>query len=607
MCFGMRMKLINSVLRLGTVLVLSVAIVSCGGKKNDSKELKKAQGQMKDSKGRVVDIFYGGVFKLNEVEDFSTFFPHAVTDVVSFRIANQVYQGLMRLDQADLSVKQGLARKFEVNDDATVFTYVLRKGVRFHDDACFDGGKGREVTAQDVKYCFDLLCSYNKDGFNPLIGLVRDKIVGVEEYYSATKSGKGSADGVKGVKVLNDSTIEISLSSSFSAFNMIMSTPAGWIFPKEAYEKYGSEMRTKMVGTGPFKSKKVESDVVVLERNESYWEKDEHGNQLPYLDGLKITFNKEKNQELMEFKKGTFDMIFQLPVKEIKNVMVDFNELEKGANKEFQIQVTSALTTQYYAFLHEHEVFKDVRVRKAFNLAIDRKKLVDFTLQGEGDPAIYGFVPPIEGYPYENITGYSVKEQVDEARKLLSDAGYPNGRGFPEITLQLNSGGSTNELLAEAIQNQLKENLNVTIKFDLQPMNQHMLKFETGQAAFWRAAWVADYPDPQNFLNLFYGAHVPEKLSDRAFMNPFRYRSAQFDSLYSQALRTVDNEKRLEILAQADQVLIDDAAFMPIYYDNYIRLLQLNVMNFPMNSMEYRDFSRVFFKKDEPTEAEAKK
>jgi peptide/nickel transport system substrate-binding protein len=114
---------------------------------------------------------------------------------------------------------------------------------------------------------------------------------------------------------------------------------------------------------------------------------------------------------------------------------------------------------------------------------------------------------------------------------------------------------------------------------------------------FWRAAWVADFPDPQNFLNLFYGGHVPEKLSDRAYMNPFRYKNPDFDVLFEEALKTVDVSKRMELLAKADQILIDDAVIMPIYYDNYIRLVKSDVVNFPINQMEHRDFSRVFFKK----------
>ncbi len=582
-------------------LSLAVALVSCGGKKNKDKPLEKAEGQIKDSKGRLVDIYYGGVLKVNEVEDFSNFFPHAVTDVVSHRISNQVYQGLMRLDQSDLTVIPCIAEKVDINDDATVFNYYLRKGVMFHDDACFNGGKGREVKAQDFKYCFDLLCAFNKDASNPLFSLVSDKILGAAEHYDNTKKGKASTEGVRGVKVIDDYTLQITLQRPYATFNKILTTPAGWVFPKEAYEKYGPEMRTKMVGTGAFRPKKVENDIVILERNQNYWEKDEHGNTLPYLDGIKVTFKKEKNQELIAFKKGDFDVIFKLPVKEIQNVIADFEEIQSGNKdnvKEYQIQVTNALTIQYYAFLHQHPIFKDARIRKAFNLAIDRKKLVDFTLQGEGDPAIYGIVPPIGDYPYKDIQGFPLKAQADEARKLLAEAGYPNGKGFPEITLQLNSGGSTNELLAEAVQNQLKENLGINVVFDIQPMNQHMLKFETGQAAFWRAAWVADYPDPANFLNLFYGEYVPEELSSRAFMNPFRYKSPKFDSLYTQALRTIDDEDRNRLLAAADQVLINDAVVMPIYYDNHIRLLQLNVMNFPMNAMEYRDFTRVFFKKE---------
>lgn len=592
---------------LGILIVMTAVLVTSCGKKETEQKLEKAKGQLKDSKGRVTDIYYGGVFKVNEIEEFTNLFPHAVTDVYSHRIANQVYQGLVKLDQEDLEVIPSIAYRWDVEEGATVFVYHLREGVKFHDDVCFEGGEGRTVTANDFKYCLDRLCSYSgpQDPTNLLGGMVLDKIIGAREYYESVKNGSPLDGGVPGIQALDDSTLRIELSQPYATFNMIMTTPAGWVFPKEAFEKYGKEMREVMVGTGPFVPKKVQSDLVVLERNENYWEVDEFGNQLPYLKGIKVTFLKDKKQELTAFQEGKYDMVFQLPVDQIENVMASFDELkqnekvnEENEKYQFDIQISNALNLEYYAFKLDHPIFKDVRVRKAFNLAINRISLVDHTLSGEGDPAEFGIVPPLNSYPNESVQGFPAKGDPDEARRLLKEAGYPNGRGFPEITLQLNSGGSTNKLVAERIQGQLNEVLGITIKFDMDEMSQHRMKIETGQAEFWRLGWISDYPDAENFLNLFHSKHIAEEEGKRSFLNASGYVNPVYDSLYNTALRTTDATERNRIFAEADQLLIDDAVIIPIYYDNYIRLLKPRVVNFPNNAMEYRDFTRVFFKKD---------
>ena len=124
---------------------------------------------------------------------------------------------------------------------------------------------------------------------------------------------------------------------------------------------------------------------------------------------------------------------------------------------------------------------------------------------------------------------------------------------------------------------------------------QHLENYETGKALFWRTGWIADYPDPENFLNLLYGPHIPENLSDKSYINSVRYQSPIFDSLFSLALREVDDVKRAELYKEADQIAMDDAAIMPIYYYENYRLLQLNVRNFDINPMEYRDLSQVYF------------
>ena len=189
----------------------------------------------------------------------------------------------------------------------------------------------------------------------------------------------------------------------------------------------------------------------------------------------------------------------------------------------------------------------------------------------------------------------------------MAAAGYPDGNGFPKLTLQINSGGGDRNIqTAEVIQKMLKENLNIDVEINVMPFAEHLESLETGKAQFWRSAWVADYPDPETFLSLLYGKNVPEKITDKSYLNSVRYKSAKFDSLFSAALREVDDKKRFDLYLQADQVAIDDAAIMPVFYDENYRLIQTNVKNFTANAMEYRDLSHVYFESKE-AKAESKK
>lgn len=570
--------------------ILSLLILSACGGDNSGEDQKKKLGKAKG------DVHYGGVFKVNEIENFTTLFPQNITDIYSHHITSQVYQSLLKFDQETLETKPSLAESFDVNDDATEYVFHLRKGINFHDDPCFKDGKGRELTANDVKYSLDFACS--ADPMNKMFYLFDGKVKGAKEHFEATQNGKKSEGGVSGIEVVDDYTLKIKLIRPYSIFDKIVAHYGASVFPREAFEKYGRDMRTNCVGTGPFMIKTVkEGDVVYLDRNPNYWEVDEYGNQLPYLEGIKVSFIKEKKTELMEFKKGNLDMVWKLPVEEIPNLLENLDQAKDGKNVEFKSQSIDALSIQYYAFLNTHPIFSKKKVRQAFNYAIDRESLTNNTLQGEGTPAYHGFVPPMPGFPIDQVQGFDYN--VDKARQLMSEAGYPNGNGFPEVTLQLNSGGTTNELLAQAIQSMLKENIGVSIKLDILPMSQHQNKFESGQSAFWRIGWVADYPDPEVFLNMFYGLNVPDDPSKPTYINAYRYKNSEFDALFEQALRERDVEKRMALYAKADQIVVDDAVVMPIFYDNYFRVVNPLVVNFPINAMELRDFTRVYFTPEE--------
>lgn len=564
-------------------ILTATLLWSCGGNKD-------SEGGIREAKG---GVYYGGIFKSNEIEDFKSLYPLNVTEIVSIHIAANAYEGLVKLSQTDLSITNCLAEKVDKTKDAQTWTFYIRKDVKFQDDPCFPDGKGREITAADFKYCFDRLCEASPE--NHQFGVTfSGRVEGADEYYQSTVDKKPLATGVSGVKVIDDHTLQISLKFPFAGFLNILTMPGCWLYPQEAVAKYGSDMRVTCVGTGPFQVRNVkEGDAVVMERNKNYWDIDEFGNQLPYLDGLKYSFIKDKKSELYEFKKGNLDMTFRLPIEMIPDILDEFNHAKEG-NARFDMMVVPAMGVDYYGFQHQSDIFKKREVRLAFNYAIDREKLVTYTLQGDGIPATYGIIPPsFKEYDNKALKGFSFKP--DTARHFLAMAGYPNGKDFPKLTLQINSGGERNVQVAEVVQKMLKENLNIDVDINVMPMAEHMENYETGKALFWRTGWIADYPDPETFLTILYGKNVPEKTTDRSYVNPVRYKSAKFDSLFELALREVDNKKRFDLYRQADQVAMDDGAVMPIFYQENYRLVQLWVKNCDANGMDYRDMAKVYF------------
>lgn len=562
-----------------TLLLLS----ACGGTPGAG---KKAPG----------GVEYGHVFRVNEVSDVRSMFPLNITEATGFRIANQVYEGLVKFNQETLEVEPGLAESWEVNESATEWTFHLRKGVKFHDDPCFEAGKGREMKAQDVEWCVRMLCMAMPQ--NQMFWLAADRLQGARSCYEMSMNSPDEHMELPGVEVVDDYTVKFKLNYPFAGFLQLLGHTGFYIYPKEAYEKYGVDMNTHAVGTGPFLLKAFKpNELAVLERNANYWAKDEHGNQLPYLDAVQVSFVKDKKSELLKFKNGELDMVFTLPIEMYADVMSGLAKAQTGQGQDFQPQVKPSMSVYYYAFQHQHPVFGDVRVRKAFNMSVDRKALVNHTLQGEGTPGLYGVVPPaFTQYNHQKLNPTTYDPQ--KARELLAEAGYPDGTGFPEITLELTSGGSNNELVAQVVTKMIQDNLGVKINLQVMSINEQLNNAESGKAAFWRDGWIADYPDPENFLRLFVSDSIEQKSSNSAYLNSTRYYDNRYDSIYNVAVRETNVDKRYELYRQLDQILIDNAVVLPLYYEEFTRLIPGYVENFPQNSIEYRDFSTVWINSD---------
>lgn len=533
----------------------------------------------------------GGVLKLNEEEYLRSLYPLNITEVSGHRIANQIYEGLVRLDQADLTIQPNISKGWDIDSTKTLYTFHLRGDVKFHDNACFAHSKGRWVKAADVKYCLDRLCA--EDVNNKGYEFIKDRIHGAIEYHTATAGGKLPNGGCKGISVLNDSTIQIKLTAPYGGFLNLMSLPFAYIYPPEAVEKYGIDMRIKAVGTGPFILKQLrENDVVILLRNPDYWDHDEYGNQLPYLDAIRWSFISDQKSALLEFKKGKLDMIYRPPLEMLDEILDREGNLQ-GEYRQYQLQEKPSMTVQFYCFKNQGLLFNNKKLRQAFNYAVDRQKIVNYTLKGSGFPGIYGVVPPaFAHFDASKTKGYGY--DPEKARKLMADAGYPGGKGFPKLDLQINSGGGRNEQVAEAVQKMLSENLQIKINITKMPFAQHLEAIETSKAEFYRFGWIADYPDPDNFLMLFYSKYIPASVNERSYLNTTRYKNEQFDEYFEFAQAETDETKRNEWYAKADQTVTEEAPVLLLFYDKDRRLLQPSVKNFPQNAMEYRNLRDVY-------------
>lgn len=566
--------MIKHVIALASLVLL---IASCSNPDEDLAN-KKAVGGAR----------YGGEFRFMSPEKVSSLLPLQAIDIYSQRITTQMYDQLLRLDPSGKNVIPSIAESYTVSKDGKTYTFKIRKGVFFHDDDCF-GGDGREMTADDVKFTFDMACSGLK--INEVSWLLTERIQGAAAFNKATKT-TFKEGGVSGIKAIDNHTLTITLNQPFAGFDKILAYSGFGIFPREAYDTYGEDLATHPVGSGPFILEENTGEKLTLKRNPNYWRKDEFGNQLPFLGRIVMTYATNKKSELLAFRKQEIDLVMEIPAEEVENVLGSLAEAQAGKTVKHKVDSKQSFSMTFIGFAHKHPIFQNLNIRKAFNLALDRKELVNNELMGEGYPILNGVIPNSEFFDASQVKGYT--PDVAKAKSLLAEAGFADGKGFPAITLYVNGKkDSDRHRLAKGVSKQLKEKLNVSIIVKLVSIEERNKVVSNGTAAMWVSGWIADYPDGESFMSLFYGGNIQDNAK---FINPFKYKSTTFDELYDAANREMDADKRHELLVKCDQTIIDDAVVMPIISDDFITMINSRIRNFETNSLENLDFSTIFIK-----------
>ena len=526
----------------------------------------------------------GGVLVINQFQGFSTLFPPSAYESSASQLGAHVYETLVAYDPESKEIIPSLAESWEMNEEGTRYTFKLREGVYFHDDPCFEDGKGRLMEGEDVLYCLKALCENNARNRNSWLFV--DTVEGAEEFYNEKKKAKNSS--VTGLKLLDDYQLEISLSKPNMEFINVLAHYGSSIYPIELVDYYRESVAEKAVGTGPFLPKVLRmTEVCIMERNKNYWDTDEEGNQLPYLDGLKFGFENNAAALKNSMSKGLLHIVVNADMEEGGEQLLQF----VSSPESNYTQITADdLETVYLGFLNDEGLFSDSRVRKAFGLVLDKERIANEVLGSSGGAGEYGLIPPaFRNYPYQEVHGF--KLNIDSAQKLLAAAGYPEGKGFPVITLQIQN-RYKDVVVAQEIQQELLEHLGVSLSITAIPREQHFQRIEERKTLLWLDNWIGDYLDPQNFLSLMLSRNTPEQ--DGSYLNTYRYINPSFDSIVDEAIQTNDLGKRMHLYCLADVMLMQDAAIVPIYYEKNQVIQHNSVVGFYPPNLGQMNFKRVY-------------
>ena len=509
------------------------------------------------------------IFHYNEQTGIASLDPAFAKNQSVMWAIHQLYNTLVEVD-ADNHLKSSLAKSWEVAADNLTFIFHLRTDVYFHDDAVFADGKGRRLTAQDIEYSFKRII--DKNVASPGAWIFNNKI-----------------DSADGFKALNDSTFQLKLVRPFQPILGILSMQYCSIVAKEAVDKYGSNFRRHPVGSGPFAMVAwEEGQALVLKRNMNYFEKDSSGYALPYLDGIKISFFNSKATEFLEFQQNRLDFINDIEASFKDEILTKTGNLKKEWQGKLLLQKHPYLNTEYLGILvdGENEMVKKSplrlqKIRQAINYGFDRQKMMLYLRNSIGTAAESGFVPAgLPSFDAVKVKGYHYNPA--KAKQLLEEAGFLNGTNLPAIKLL------TIPVYADFAGYVANELQQIGIKVEVEAIQKSLLLEQTSksQALFFRASWIADYPDAENYLGVFYGKNP-------APPNYTRYKNPVYDALYEKAIAEKNDTIRYSIYQQMDQLIINDAPVVPLWYDIAIHLVHTNIINFEPTGLNLLELRRV--------------
>ena len=466
--------------------------------------------------------------------DPPTLDPHLTTDATSARIIVEVFGGLVTIDR-NLDIVPDLAESWNISDDGRVYTFNLREGAKFHD--------GKPVTAHDVQWSLERVTNPLTE--SPVADQYLGDIVGVKEKLA------GDATTISGVRLIDEQTIEITIDEAKSYFLAKMTYPTGFVLDKENVEANPRSWFREPNGTGPFRLEEYEVGVtLVLGRNENF-----------HLGPPKL--------EEVEFKLsgGTSMLMYENDEIHVAGVgLADLDRLNDPSNDLYpELETAPASFSVNYIGLNVNEPpLDDVKVRQALNLAIDKQEIATIVLGDLVKPAD-GILPPnFPGYD-ESVSGYDF--DPIRARQLLEESKYGDDlENIPPITITTPGNfGANVSLDMEVILQMWERNLGITAEFQQTEYATFLKDLHKGRFQMFDIGWIADYPDPESFLDILFHSESTN--------NHTHYSNPEVDDLLLRARVETDTTTRYNLYNQAEQMILDDAPWVPLWFDGESKLL----------------------------------
>ena len=500
------------------------------------------------------------VFRYNTHSNISSLDPAFARIQSNIWAVHQLFNGLVQLDDS-LHIQPDIAKHWTLSEDALTYTFTLRNDVYFHKHPLFGKDSTRTVTAADFEYSFNRLLSPE-----------------------VASPGRWVLNYVSDFSAANDSTFIIRLKQPFPAFLGLLTTKYCAVVPREAIAFFKNDFRANPIGTGPFLFKRWEENIkLVFRKNPDYYEKDPNGVRLPYMEAVAITFLPDKQSEFLQFVQGKLDFLNSLDASYKDELLTTQGTLQPKYQEKINMVAVPYLNTEYLGIFMKGETpeLRSENIRKAINYGFDKQKMMMYLRNNIGTPAVNGFIP--KGLPgFNNLEGYTY--QPEKARSLIEQFKAETGSSTPEITITTDANYVD---LCEYIQRELqKTGLLVTI--DVIPPSTLRQSKATGKLDLFRASWIADYPDAENYLSLFYSKNFTP-----GGPNYTHFKDDQFDAWYEAASRETDTEKRYLLYQKMDSLIMQKAPVIPLYYDQVVRFTQKNITGLGSNPINLLSLKRV--------------
>lgn len=484
--------------------------------------------------------------------------PIYANDMYSSNEVARVYESLLQYHylKRPYQLAPNLAEALpEVSSDGLTYTFKIKKGIVFQNDKAFPGGTGRELVAADFVYSIKRLADPKLQGLG--WWTIDGKIKGLNEWReNNSKADKVNYEEVvEGLKALDTHTLQFTLTKPYPQFLYALAMTFTSAVAKEVVEFYGDEFLNHPVGTGPFVLPEFkQTNRIEYTKNPTFREKtfpcdsseefqkiakEYCGKKLPLVDKIVINILKEDQPRWLNFQKGNLDFI-AIPKDNFDAAVTPTNELAADLSKKgIELMIQPSLDVTYTAFNHDLELLKNKKLRQAMSLAYDVNTSNQLFYNNRALPA-QSVVPPgiaghINGY-VNPFRGTGKAEQIEQAKKLMAEAGFPEGKGLKELTYDCPS-STVSRQIGEFFRQQMAQ-IGVKIKVVQNTWPELQNKIDRRQVELWGIAWGADYPDAENFLQLLYG---PNRSPGA---NGSGYDSAEFNQLYASAAVLQDSPER---------------------------------------------------------------